>query len=247
VGRGVLYLALSATAIGILFGRDEPQADQHGALSWLADQPFGSFLLVATAAAFVCYALWRVVQAALDPADEADDDWAGRAKRVVWIVRAVSYTALAWLAFNILRGGDKGSGASDTSRDVTARLLQNTAGRGLVVAAGIVLLGIAGYQIWKVLSGRVRRRLHEDDELEGVAARVVEVGYFARGVVVGLVGLFVIHAAMQGDPDEAAGLDGALRTLAGDPAGAVLLALCAAALATFGLASIIEARLRRIT
>ncbi|MGA9635110.1 MAG: DUF1206 domain-containing protein, partial [Solirubrobacterales bacterium] len=61
-----------------------------------------------------------------------------------------------------------------------------------------------------------------------------------------LVAAFVIKAAVEHDPSEAIGLDGALEKLAAQDAGPLLLAIVAAGLATYGLYLIIEARFRRV-
>jgi hypothetical protein len=68
----------------------------------------------------------------------------------------------------------------------------------------------------------------------------------ARGIVFGIVGLFVITAAVRANPGEARGLEGALDTLAAQPFGPWLLAFVAAGLACYGVYSLVEARYRRI-
>ena len=58
--------------------------------------------------------------------------------------------------------------------------------------------------------------------------RVGVVGHLARAVVFTLIGVFVIRAALQYDPKEAIGLDGALQKLARADYGPYLLGLTAA-------------------
>ena len=71
------------------------------------------------------------------------------------------------------------------------------------------------------------------------------VGYAARGVIVFLVGVAVLDAAVSCDPGRAEGLDGALRTVADQPFGPILLLLAALGLVAFGLLSFFEAKWRR--
>ena len=56
------------------------------------------------------------------------------------------------------------------------------------------------------------------------------VGWVGRGVVMGLVGWFLIRAAVRFRPDEAKGIDGALREVTGSTLGAVLVGFAAVAL-----------------
>ena len=72
------------------------------------------------------------------------------------------------------------------------------------------------------------------------------VGLLARGVVFGLIGAFVIKAALEYDPKQAIGLDGALQKLAGEAYGAWLLGLTAAGLVAYAIFCFVEARYRRV-
>ena len=72
------------------------------------------------------------------------------------------------------------------------------------------------------------------------------IGHLARMVAFGLIGTFVLKAAIDYAPSKAVGLDGALAKLAHQTYGPFLLGLVAAGLVAFGLYSITDARYRRI-
>jgi hypothetical protein len=72
------------------------------------------------------------------------------------------------------------------------------------------------------------------------------VGHVSRGVVFGLVGWFLLRAAIDFDPDTAVGLDGALAKLAHASYGPLLLGIVAAGLVAFGCYSLADARYRRV-
>jgi hypothetical protein len=65
-------------------------------------------------------------------------------------------------------------------------------------------------------------------------------------VVAGLVGVFLIKAAVDFNPTNAVGLDGALAKLAQASYGPYLLAVVATGLVAFGLYSISDARYHRL-
>ena len=71
-------------------------------------------------------------------------------------------------------------------------------------------------------------------------------GIAARGVVFALMGVFVLQAAIQADPQEARGLDGALESLQGQSYGPYLLGLAALGLVAYGAYCLLNARYRRI-
>src|SRR5690606_20897975 len=69
--KGALYLTLGILALMAGFGSGGQISGSEGVLQWIQNQPLGSVLLVIAALGFSCYAIWRFVQAALDP--EAHD------------------------------------------------------------------------------------------------------------------------------------------------------------------------------
>ena len=72
------------------------------------------------------------------------------------------------------------------------------------------------------------------------------VGHIARAVVFGLVGIFLIKAAVEYDPQEAVGIDGALQRLQDEAYGTVALVAVAIGLIAFGVYSVVDARYRTI-
>jgi Domain of Unknown Function (DUF1206) len=72
-------------------------------------------------------------------------------------------------------------------------------------------------------------------------------GHVARAVVFTLIGVFVIKSALQYDPKEAIGLDGALQKLAGAAYGPYLLGITAAGLIAYGLYCLVDARYRDVS
>ena len=61
-----------------------------------------------------------------------------------------------------------------------------------------------------------------------------------------VIGLFLVVAAERHNPHEAKGLGGALRELAQQPFGPVLLGIVAAGMLLYGVYSVVEARYRRV-
>ncbi|HKD98725.1 MAG TPA: DUF1206 domain-containing protein, partial [Micromonosporaceae bacterium] len=76
--------------------------------------------------------------------------------------------------------------------------------------------------------------------------RLGQLGYIARGVAFGVVGGLILDAALSDNAKRSRGLDGALRTLASQPAGGVLLSVIAIGFAAFGVYCFFQAKYRRI-
>jgi hypothetical protein len=67
-------------------------------------------------------------------------------------------------------------------------------------------------------------------------------GYAAKGVALAIVGGLFVLAAVRADPEESTGMDGALKLLAGQPLGTVLLLAVALGLVLYGLYSFARAK-----
>jgi hypothetical protein len=246
VARGAVYAIIGLLAVQVSIHSGGKVTDQKGALATVAHQPFGHALLVAIAIGFGAYAIWRLVQASRGSGPEGGGD-ASATGRIAALGSALAYAAMCALSISTLTGSSASSGARP--HHSTAGVLGWTGGRYIVGAAGLLFVGIGFYQGYKGLS----RKFMEDEksgqmrpETRRWFERIGVVGYLARMVVFGLVGLFALEAARSYNAKKAVGLDGALHRLAGHSYGTLLLGIVAAGLFAFGVFSILEARYRRI-
>ena len=73
-----------------------------------------------------------------------------------------------------------------------------------------------------------------------------QVGYSARGVALGAVGVLFVVAAVTTDPQKADGLDGALRAFADLPFGKVVLVVIGLGWVAAGVYTALRAKLARL-
>jgi hypothetical protein len=212
----------------------------------IQNQPFGHWLLIAVAIGLGAYACWRFVQAFVGYGPEGGGDHSTFG-RVAAAASGVAYTGLCLLAVSILLGSSSQSSSSPHKQ--AAGVLGWPGGQLIVGAFGVLLIAIALYQGWK---GVTRKFLDEDKtETMGPTTKhwitiIGVVGHLARMVAFGLIGGFVLKAALDYNPSKAVGLDGALARLARESYGPFMLILVATGLIAFGLYSIADARYRRI-
>ena len=72
-------------------------------------------------------------------------------------------------------------------------------------------------------------------------------GHLARAVVFSLIGIFVVKAALDYNPRDAIGIDGALQKLAHASYGPYLLGVTAAGLVCYGVFCLVDARYRDVS
>ena len=244
VAKGVSFGIVGALAIKLALGDGGEATSREGALHALAQESFGKVVLILLAVGFAAYAAWRFVEAIAAPGDEAKK-WA---KRGGSVGRGLIYAALAYSAVKILLGDGGGDTQNERAHKTAAEILGWPAGTWLVALAGAILIGIG---LWNAYRG-VTTKFEKRWRAMGAAARtwgrwIGLAGHLARGVVFTLIGAFVIRAAIQYDPEEAIGLDGALQKLARADYGPYLLGLTAAGLIAYGAYCLVDARYRDVS
>lgn len=241
--RGLVYVIIGILAIKLAVGSGGANASQQGALRTIARQPLGEALLVLVAIGLGGYALWRLTRALLGHGPEGSDSGMDR---VAALASGIVYSGLCAIAVEILLGS---GGSSGNAKKTTAGVFGWPGGVWLVGIAGVVLIGVGLYQGYRGIS----KDFLEDSKTEQMSPRVrnwIEwigtFGYLARMVAFGLIGTFLIKAAVDYNPNKAVGLDGALAKIDHASYGPVLLGVVATGLIAFGVYSLSDARYRRI-
>jgi hypothetical protein len=245
VAKAVLYGVIGVLALAIPLGLGGRPADKQGALRTVSAQPLGGWLLLVLGAGLAGYALWRFTQAFLDR-DGEGSGVKGLAKRIGYFARGVLYTVSSVAAFMLAFGLGK---AHSDEKEETARVLELPLGRWAVAVGGGAFLVAGAYNGIRSLTRGFRDHLREHELSEKVRGWVIAVGvlgHAARAVVFTLIGVFLLRAAIQYDPREAVGIDGALRKLAEQTYGEALLGVVAAGLIAYGLYCLVQARYREV-
>jgi hypothetical protein len=240
--RGVVYCLLGVLAVQVALGDHGEQLDKDGALRAVARQRFGTFLLGAIAVGFAGYALWRFAEAAV-----ADHKWWSR---LLYVFRGALYTVFTVTAVRLITGRDSASPKSeDQAKTWSARLMAEDWGRQAVIAFGVGLIVFGAVLAWRGIQRKFEKKL-KTSEMSGWQRewlpKLGVAGHTARGAVVALIGVFFVKAAVDFDPQQAVGVDGALHQLAARSYGPIALVVVAVGLVCFGLFSFVEARWRRL-
>jgi hypothetical protein len=231
---GLLAIGLVYVAIGFLaarmamLGGSGRAGGVPGALRYILGRPYGAPALWFIALGLLGYAVWRFHRAA-----------AGRGSamsRLSDLAAGLGHMALAWTAFRILlrlRGSDSGA-----ARLGIGWLIGRPAGRLALQLVALAVLLAALLAIYRGLSGRVPRAL-APGRLSGtprrVALRAGRFGFVAEGVVLLVIGYFLLRAVSELDPSEYREIGGSLRILSAPPFGPPMLAAVSLGLIVLGL------------
>ena len=247
VAKGVSYALVGVLAIKLAADSGGKATSRQGALHTLAQHSFGKFVLVVLAFGFAAYAIWRLAQAFFDKNNDGDGA-KGLAKRAGYFGRGAIYAGLTYSTIKILSGSAEQS-QNQKAHKTAATVLSWPAGKWLVGAAGLVLIGVGlwnGYRAVekKFLKNWKTEQMSPTAQRWGTRSGVI--GLPARMVVFTLIGIFVVKAAHDYNPSEAIGLDGALQKLASQSYGSWLLGIVAAGLLAYAVFCFFEARYREV-
>ena len=245
VARGVSYGIIGMLAFQLAVGSGGKTTTQRGALLEIAERPFGRALLIAMIIGLASYAIWRLLRAGIGHGTQ-DADSAG--ERIAGAASGLAYLALSFTAVQILVGADSGGGTNSPKR-TTGGILDWTGGTTLVATIGAILIAVALYQGYAALSKRFLKdsnTAHMNRGIERAFTALGVIGHLARMVVFGLIGYGLVKAAINYNPRNAIGLDGALSQVSQYSYGPFLLGIVATGLIGFALYSIADARYRKI-
>ena len=215
-------------------------ASGTGEVMWtVVEQPAGVVLLAIVAVGLSAYSLWRFTQCILDT-EGRGRSLKGLSARAIYFGSGLVYGGMVLLAGRILAGVARRRHEPDDAavREWTGTLMQQPWGQWLVAAVGIGVIVFGLVQLRKTWTGIFRDEADLSKMSDRRYRRAVLFGRFGaagRGVVFSIIGICLIIAAKNADPNAARGLGGALDTLARQPYGPWLLVCVALGLFAYGL------------
>jgi hypothetical protein len=246
---GVLALIIAGKAAGWSAAAKAPdeEASPTGALKSVAHVTGGPLLMWLLAIGMLVYAAWRLVTAFLPGSTDAK----GWVKRIGYVVSAVIYTTFAFTAIALARSSSAAASTNGNTKvtSMTGRLMEHTGGRVLIGVVGAIVIAAGIYRIVKGI------KVDVDDELDLSSMsparrtwteRLGAVGEVGRGIGIGLIGFFLLRAAITYNAAEATGLDGALRRLVTETWGLVLVLVIGVGFAAYGVFCVSTFHRRRL-
>jgi hypothetical protein len=245
IAYGAMHLLIGWLAARLAWGFRSADADQTGALQTVANGPGGQVLLWTIGLGMLALALWQAGEVLLWWRGLLDPEHRIRTAVVCakCLAKALVYAVLGVTALLFALGVEYQ--ADERLRDLTDDTLGVPGGAVLVggVAVGVVAVGV--YTLVRGLTGGFMKDVDlpaAPDRWEPVIEVIGRVGYVAKGIAFGLVGVLLWQAATSADVSTATGLEGAMTAIAGVRAGPWLLTGVAAGFAAFGVYALARAR-----
>jgi Domain of Unknown Function (DUF1206) len=246
VARGIMYAIIGWIAVQIAVGHSGTQADRSGAVHLITKTPFGLVALWLLVIGFIGMAMWRLSEAAYGAAGPGGHK---TSTRVAALARAIFYGFVAYGILKYALGLGSPPSSNQQSVDLTAGAMRLPGGRLIVGLIGLALVAAGVSLAYSAWQKKFRKKLElrsMSTRTRRAVERLGQIGGIARGTVFATAGIFLVVAAARYQPQQAKGIDSALRALASTPLGPWLLVAVAIGLITFGAYSLCEARWRRV-
>ena len=232
VANGVVHIIIGLIAIGIGQGAGG-SADQAGAMRAIDSTPLGSVALWFVGLSLIGLGIFSLAGAIGDLRHD-------KKEAVKAFGRMVAYFAVAAVALTYATGGT--SDGEEMPQSLSAQLLATWWGT-LILA--LVAIGAVTIGVFMIIKG-VRRKFLDDMDAGAKSRKwfiaLGVAGYVAKGLSVVAVGVMFALAVLNDNPEEAGGLDGALKSFTELPYGQIVLILIGVGLITYGVFCFARAR-----
>ena len=247
--KGFLFVVIGILAIMVATGQKGGEfADPSGALETIAGARYGKWLLIIFIVGAVGHGIWNILRGAAD-VDNAGKSWQGIIKRIGAVGIGIFYLGLAFTAWSIIIAERISDRNGEIPRTLATVLLALPLGASLMFLIGLVIVGVGVHECYSGVTGKYKenfRLFAAETKHRRIITALGVISFTARALLLGLVGYFFISASISHNPNDAAGLDGALAALAATYYGKALLFVTATGLICHGVLSLYEARYRRI-
>ncbi len=241
--KGIVYCLVAILTIMAAFGKSEHKGDSKEAFKFLKEQAFGQVMLVIIGVGLLGYVTLRFFQAIKDTEDKGKN-MKGLFRRLGYLISGLVYVGFSIYAFKTAFAGDSGGG--DSKKEFTARVLELPGGGILIGLIALIIMGQGIYQVYRGISKKFMKKVKlYDSNFEGTFKRIGMIGLAARGVVICMVGYFLLKAAINSNAKEAEGTGGALDFLQ-ENFGDVLLIIVSLGLLLYGIFMFVRAKHERI-
>lgn len=238
MSTGMVYGAVGAIAILSFLKIKQGGADEGSLLVYLNDYTMGKIFIWIILVGMLSYIAWRMYETFRDPY--------GYGSKAKGLIRrsgiGLSSIADAFIAYSAVQallgtGSVQEDGQPKAEREIAGTMLQENWGDWLIVILGTIILLTALVQFFYGITNGYRERLNIDhfNKLKTWLTNFFAwYGYFARGLILGIIGFFFIKAGILEDPQFVVNTDKAFDFI-GDHVGHLYFILVAIGTICYGI------------
>lgn len=219
--KGLLYGLIGLIVLDSLAHHESEIEGSQGVLMALGSSFLGSGILAFLSVGLLGYALWRFLQATLDPGHTDDRSLRRLVKRCGYGVSCLTYCGVAYTAGQLAIG--LAVDTDDTVEDAASILFERAIGPWIMLGIGIGTVAVGLTYLYGAYSGSYITEFLTDlyPRVRRWSKRIGQVGIAARGLGFILIGLYLIKSAYFVSENSAGGLGKVFSQLHTEPWGDV--------------------------
>jgi hypothetical protein len=203
VATGLIYATIGVIALLSFFKVRHGGADESSMLALINEYIVGEIFIWIIMAGIACYVIWRFYEGFTDPYGYGSKTM-GILKRIGICFSTVPDIMIGYTAISVLLGIGHImlNGHADYEQQKIATLLDKSWGNTVVIVLGLLILITAVMQLIYGIGRGYKERITMDHLSKRVRifTHVMALcGYIARGVIVGIIGFFLITAGVKED------------------------------------------------
>jgi hypothetical protein len=205
VSTGLIYLGIGVVAILSFLRIKHGGADESSLLAYLNEYPIGKIGFWSILLGTLCYVVWRIFESINDPYAYGRE-LNGIARRTGIAATTIPDALIAVTCIQIIMG--KGNiqldGRPVELRAMVGSLLEKPWGNSVVIAIGVIICLTALVQFFYGVTQGYKERLdiaHFTKQMKAITHLLAGIGYLARGVIVGIIGLFFMKSGILHSPE----------------------------------------------
>lgn len=243
--KGIVYGLIGILAVQTALGLGGETSDAKGVLKEVSQAPFGMILLALIALGLASYVVWRIIESLLDPGDKGTS-LKGIAIRIGYFGSGIIYSSIVFAAIKILIGSSSGGGGQE-KQQAAATVMSQPYGKWLIILGGCFGIGAGLYQLYKGVKKKFLKHFSKG-ELGSKEMNILVfsgiAGLCSRFVVFTIIGIFLINAGINHNPQQAGGIEQAMIEILNKPFGPIMLGVVAAGVFCYGIFMFFTAKYR---
>lgn len=256
--KGVVYLLLGTLTFMAAFNLGGDISSRDNVIKFLLELSFGKILVGTTALGLFAYSFWRFYQTIMNPKDSGETKTVKSGfKRLRYFYSGILYGVIAYSFAKPLISALSGNGSpqpeSNDNGDEKAALweiLSMDWGKAMLWIIAAIIAGQAIQQFYISYSASFMKKIDNYPSIKNeydFIRKAGRYGYFARGIVFGILAFFIVQVILQHNANAYKGTEGALQYLLSFTYGQILLGAVAFGLAGYGVFHIMVARHANLT
>jgi hypothetical protein len=194
----LIYLSIGVIAILSFLRLKDGGADESSLLVFLEDYFFGKILIGIILFGMLSFVIWRIFEAIKDPYLYGSN-LKGLGRRTGIALSSFADAFIAYAAIRILfnTGKYREDGQPYAQRETVSNILTESWGDWVIILLGAIILITAIVQFYYGVTRGYRERL-DIARFNGEKKKLIHffawMGYPARGIIIGIIGFFLIKA-----------------------------------------------------